>query len=264
MSKDEKVTSNLTDVPIASEIRRPKRPNPKPGAVDFVPKEFDWLLEDQGTKVKITPSILCPNRTELEDTNHTLDCPLCYGDEVIDLCDQATESWASITGIDLKKDMQVQGIWDIKDAKMTFQTSVRVYYWYKVEIIDFGSIYNQVVKRGSGDKDRLRYPRFGACDIPTYLMGKDGVSYRFNEDFIVDGQQLIWTGLKRPKSGDLYSISYPILPTFRVLELVHENRYYYVGFKQKEKVPVQLPQQAVVRWDYMTGRNKSGSRIDIP
>lgn len=262
--EDDEVTSNLKGVTIASEARRPKRQASKPGSVDFVPKEFDFLLEDQGTKARITPAILCPNRTELEDTNHTLDCPLCFGDEVIDLCDEAQESWVSITGIDLKKDLQVQGIFDIKDARITFQTHIRVYYWYKVEILDFGSIYNQVMKRGGGDKDRLRYVRFNACDIPTLLMAKDGISYRINEDFRIDGQHVVWLGLKRPKAGDLYSISYPINPTFRVLELLHENRYYYVGFKQKEKVPVQLPQQAVVRWDYMAGKNKSGTRLEIP
>ena len=261
MSDDKKVTLNLREVPLASENRIPKRQHAKPGAVDFIPKEFDHLLEDQGVRVRVTPAILCPNRSEVADTNHALDCPLCYGDEVIDLCDQSKEVWASMTGIDLKKDLAIQGIFDLKDARMTFQTSVRVYYWYKVEVLDFGSVFNQVIKRGTSDRDRIRYPMFSACDIPVFLRDKRGISYKPHEDFVFDEQSLIWKK-NAPKAGDLYSISYPILPTFRILELLHENRYYYVGFKQKAKVPVQLPQECVVRWDYMTGKNKSGMRLD--
>lgn len=253
-----------SDLTIASSIRRPKRQAAHPGTVSFVPEEFDHLLEDQGTRVRITPALLCPNRTGLGDTNHALDCPLCFGDEVIDLCDKSFETWVSITGIDLKKQMEVAGIFDLKDARMTFQTHVRVYYWYKVEVLDFGSIYNQIIQRSSSRKDRLRYGKFDACDIPVLLMAKDGVQYRMNEDFAVAGQELIWKDLKGPKPGELYSISYPILPTFRVLELLHENRYHYVGFKQKLKVPVQMPQEAVVRLDYLTGRGKSGARLELP
>jgi hypothetical protein len=255
---DTPATSNLAGVPIASNITHGKRKRSKPHAVDFVPKEFDQLLEDQGTFVRITPSILCPNRTGLDDTNHALDCPLCFGQETIDLDDEAKESWASVTSIHLDKKFELGGIYDLKDAKMTFQTQVRVNYWYKIEIIDFGSIFNQIIKRGTGNADRLRYHVFGACDIPIYLKDSLGKTYRVNEDFVTDGPFIRWRGNK-PESDKLYSISYPIVPVFRVLDLVNENRYYYVGFKQKDKIPVQLPQQALVRWDYLARR--SGSSV---
>lgn len=238
----------------------PKRPGTKPGRVDLIPEEFEALLDDQGTRVRITPSILCPNRTELGDTNHVLDCPLCFEAEVIDLKGECFETWAFIQGIDLQKEMQVSGIFDMKDAKITVKQGVRLYYWYKIEVLDFASVFNQIIKREAGDKDRLRYVPADTCDTPHFCMGSDGVKYVLNEDYTIIDQELRWDGLKRPASGSLFSITYPVLPTFRVIEFLHENRYYYTSFKSAEKIPVQLPQQALIRWDYIA--KKSGSQVE--
>jgi len=69
----------------ASPNRYAKRANAKPGRVDLIPQEFENLIEDQGVRVRITPSAVCPNRTEVEDTNHSLDCPLCHGSQIYDM-----------------------------------------------------------------------------------------------------------------------------------------------------------------------------------
>jgi hypothetical protein len=246
----------------ASDVTRPKRAGAKPGRVDLVPEEFEALIEDQGTLVRITPSILCPNRTSLEDTNHVLDCPICFGTEVVDLDDKCIEDWAFIQGIDFEKMLNVQGIYDQKDARITVKQGIRLYYWYKIEVIDFASVYNQLLKRGGGERDRLRYKPTGNCDTPYYCIAKDGTQFTLNEDYkIVDDRYIKWISAKRPLAGELYSFVYPILPTFRVMEMMHENRYYYTGFKQKVKTPVNLPQQAHIRWDYAAKR--SGTQIEI-
>lgn len=239
----------------------PKR-QAKPGRVDLVPKEFDDIIEDQGSRVRITPVALCPNRTSLHDTNHALDCPVCFGDEVVELTDHCVEDWAFIQGIKLNKDVAVQGIFDLKDATLTTKANIRLYYWYKVEVVDFASIFNQVLMRGSGNTDKIRYYPATSCDTPYYCVDSAGKQYTLNEDYKVDQRQrlIMWTGLNRPQSGKLYSFVYPILPTFRVIELLHDNRYYYRGFKQAEKTPVQLPQQALIRWDYIAKR--SGSNVE--
>jgi hypothetical protein len=42
---------------------------------------------------------------------------------------------------------------------------------------------------------------------------------------------------------------------------MHENRYYYSSFKKDHKVPVNLPQQYAIRWDYIA--KQSGSRVPL-
>ena len=244
----------------STDFTRPKRQGAKPGRVDLIPEEFESLIEDQGSYVRITPTILCPNRTDVEDTNHRLDCPLCFGQQTIDLEAEAFEAWVFIQGIDLNKELAVQGVFDMKDAKMTTRQGTRLYYWYKVEVLDFASVFNQVVKRKSGNKDQLRYCPAKVCDTPHFCMDSAGHSYRLNEDYKINGRELTWMG-KRPPTNMLYSITYPVLPTFRVIEFLHENRYYYSSFKSKEKTPVQLPQQVLMRWDYIA--KKAGSQVEI-
>lgn len=234
----------------------------KPARVDLVPEEFEGLIEAQGTYVRITPSMLCPNKTSLEDTNHNLDCPICLGDEVVDLCDQSVEDWAIIQSINLDKKFDVRGLFDMKDAQLTVRQGVRLFYWYKIEVVDFSSVFNQLIKReNGGDFDRARYKPAPSCDTPIYCLDSENNRYYVNQDFRFDGDRRIrWLGLKRPETGSLYSLTYPILPTFRVIEMMHENRYYYTSFRKETKTPVNLPQQALIRWDYIA----KGSGANLP
>ena len=242
----------------ASNKTFPKRQNAKPGRVDLIPQEFENLIEDQGVRVRVTAAAVCPNRTEIEDTNHALDCPICFGSQVIDI-ETCYEDWAFIQSVTLDKKFDVQGLWDMKDARITFKQGVRVSYWYKIEILDFASVFNEVLKRKSGNVDKLRYEVATACDTPFYLVDKLGNRYTLNEHYRVDKRDLIWISAERPATGSLYTFVYPILPTFRVLELMHENRYYYRSFKRAAKEPLQLPQQAHIRLDYLA--NKAGTNI---
>lgn len=265
----------------ASTNTRPRRKNSKPARINMVPQEFENLIEDQGVFVRITPVVLCPNRTALGDTNHVLDCPLCGGDQLIEAVDLAVEDWAFIQGIKLDKEFNVQGIFDLKDAQITTKQKIKMAYWYKVEVLDFSMPFNQLLKRGSGDTDRLRYiPTFNgtvrpeiketdeanaekAPDIPWILIDSDGKSYKLDQDFAIKDRDIKWKSpTKRPKAGSLYSFQYPVLPTFRVLELMHEHRYYYVDFKRHDKVPVHLPQQAIIRWDYLA--KGAGNHVPAP
>jgi hypothetical protein len=243
----------------ASSNRRPK-PQRKPGRVDLLPDEFQNLIEDQGVKVRITPSGLCPNRATLNGTDHEIGCQVCFGSQVIDFDDDCQEVWAYIQSVVQDKQFNVQGIWDTKDAKMTVQSDFRIYYWYKVEILDFASVFNELIERDTDDTDRLRYFSPTDTEHEYILIDKAGKQYSKGTDFkIIENRKVKWLTANRPIG--IYSIVYPILPTFRVLETIHDNRYYYVSAKKKTKIPCNLPQQSVIRWDYLA--NKSGTREEI-
>lgn len=250
----------MTDnIKLSSDKKYPKRKNAKPGTVDLIPQEFENLIEDQGIRVRVTAAAVCPNRTEIEDTNHKLDCPLCFGSQVLDMPETCFEDWAFIQSVTLDKKFDVQGIWDMKDARITFKQGIRVSYWYKIEILDFATVFNEVIKRKGSDIDKLRYEAAKNCDHPYLLVDSDGNRYTLNEHYKIDERDLIWKTAVRPAASSLYTLVYPVLPTFRVLELMHENRYYYRSFKRPMREPLQLPQQAHIRLDYLA--NKAGTNI---
>jgi len=245
----------------SSPNRYPKRKG-KPGRVDLNVQELDNLIDDQGIKLKITPSILCPNRDALGSTNHALDCQVCNGDEAVDLPKKCIETFGVIQSIRHEKKLEVQGIWDEKDATITLQAPIRIYFWYKVEVLDYASIYNELLKKDDDDTDKLRYPVNRSCDTPYCLVDSEAKTYEKDIDYrIIQNQFIEWQTANRPKIGSLFSVAYPVFPTFRILETLHENRYYNVTLKQKTRVPVNLPQQAVIRWDYLA--NRSGNRQPI-
>jgi len=245
---------------------RAKRGTPPP-KVALNPENFDRLVKDHGTYVRVTPSVVCPRRSgtrvELDDTNHDLNCPLCFGSLSID-CDAISfETWAFVQSVKLEKMLDAQGIFDLKDAFATFPPAIRVSYWYKIEILDFTSQYNEVLQRRvDSDTDRLRYSAFDCEDGNIYhVVDNDGKIYERGSDYELESgsQDIVWSS-NAPPEGKLYSMLYPILPTFRVLELMHETRHYYTDAKAPTKSAVQMPQQAHIRWDFMA--KKKGTDRD--
>jgi len=241
------------------------KPTRKPGRVSLVIDEFNNLIEDQGIMVRVTPSVICPRRTgEVEDNmniNHDLNCPICHGRSVVDLDHLAQDDWAFIQGITLDKTFTESSRYDMKDAFMTFRSPLRVSYWYKIEIIDFGSQFNELIhKNGKETRDRIRYPALDPEDGNIFaLIDGAGDTYELGTDYDINGQYIEWKTARMPPEDRLFSFLYPVLPTFRVLDLPHENRYYYDSDKNPVKVPEQLPQQAHIRWDFMA----VGSGSDI-
>lgn len=240
----------------------PKRVNRNIARIDFNTGDMDNLIEDQGCRVRITPAVVCPRRTskgQTEESDHDLNCPLCGGSMVVEVPSLSKDCWAFIQGIKFDETFAPQGLYDVKDAQITLPLSVRVAYWFKVEVLDFGSLFNQLVSRNiSGVVDTLRYQTFETWDGNFYYaVDNDGKVFTRKTDDNPDGDftvaldKLTWVGARKPDSGKMYSLIYPMLPTFRVLELIHANRYYYKDFRQPDKEPIELPQQAQIRWDYL-------------
>jgi len=245
----------------ANNITRPKRINAKPGRVDLKLQEFESLIIDQGIWCRITPCMLCPNRDEINSTNHKLDCPLCGGDEMIDLPEYSAEAWAILQGIKFERHFEAQGLFDFRDAQLTTPSHLKMGYLYKVEVLDFAFAWNEAIKRSTDNMDTLRYVPANNSNIPTYAIDSSGIRYKEERDFVLDpkNKSIKWKQSK-PKTDTLYSIIYPALPTFRVIQMLHENRLYYSDFKKPEKTPYYMPQQCVVRWDYLA--LNSGARTE--
>lgn len=244
----------------------PKQTYPKrttlPHRIDFSPRDWENLIEDHGTQIRITPTLLCPrisgDAIERGDNNHDLNCPLCHGRLTIDLAEEAFQTEAFIQGIKLDKNFDASSRFDVKDCTITFHAVDKINYWYKIEVIDFSSLYNETLLRRNGDTDKIRYSSVLPDDNTYYLcVDSEGVRYVIDIDFSITGNELTWLTANRPEEKKLYSVLYPILPTLRVLELLHETRFYYDSFKSPVKTPVTMPQQAHCRWDYMFQRGNN-------
>jgi hypothetical protein len=231
------------------------KPTTKPGRVSLRVGDFDDLLDNQGTNVRITPSIICPNRSGVENdeasVNHPMDCSICNGNQILDVESLAFNTWAFISGIKIETQID-QNRFDVKDALMTTKGDVKVHYWYKVEVVDHTAQFNQLIKRSLAEHDTVRYEPRDVSDGAIYcLVDSQGVAYTRDVDYSILGKRLTWLTATRPSPDSIYSFMYPVLPTFRVIDLMHENRYYYNSEKIAKKVPVNLPQQSHIRWDYM-------------
>jgi len=226
----------------------------KPGRVSLQVEDFNNLLQQQGTYVRITPSIICPNRSgndiDEASVNHPLECSVCNGNQIIDVDASAYNTWAYIASVKIETQID-QSRFDVKDALMTTKGDVKVHYWYKVELIDHTSQFNQLIKRTRRAYDILRYVPVDLEDGLFCLVDASGISYVRNTDYSLSGNQITWLTSSKPQEDTIYSFMYPVLPTFRIIDLMHENRYYYNSHKIPSKVPVALPQQSHIRWDYM-------------
>lgn len=253
MSEDDLIFRSSNEYP------KPKR---NPGRVDFDPREYDKLIEDQGVRVKVTPTVLCPNRTSLEGNNHVLDCPVCLGQGHVDLCSGYKECWAFIQSIKMDKKFVIEGIFDLRDAQITFPSTVRVSYMYKVELVDHATLFNQIVKKTAADTDILRYPPAAGLNYESaeyLLVDSEGETYAKGTDFRIVDQTIKWLTANRPGTGSLFSFLYPAIPTFRVLELLHDTRFYYSALRSPVKKATDMPQQAIIRLDFIT--KDSGSNV---
>lgn len=227
----------------------------QPGRVSLRIKEIDEMLNNQGINVRITPSIICPNRSghnaEEDDVNHPLDCTLCDGNQLVDLSSLAFNTWALISGVKIETQID-QHRFDVKDAFMTTERLVKIHYWYKVEAVDHTSQFNQLIKRTSSDHDVCRYSPIDVSDGGVYcLIDSSGGLYVRGTDYSISGKNITWLTTNRPETESIYSFLYPVLPTYRVIDLMHENRYYYNSERLPGRIAINLPQQSHLRWDYM-------------
>ena len=217
----------------------------KYAVVDFRPNDFDVMIEKQGVRVRVYKTLLCPNYKRIDSNEHQLNCPICFGKNFIDK--DPIESWATINNqSDLKK-FEVTGTYDDETVAATFKREVELFYFAKVELLDFTTIHNELIQRQEGEVDRLKY----ASSKVTFLIDSHGVEYLQGSNFELDTNgDIKWTGTK-PVKGTIYSVYYDYPVTFRTVNAQHINRFVQVGNKTPNRQAVQMPQQWSLKKDLL-------------
>lgn len=232
-----------------------QNPYGKFNPVYLKPEEFNKFIWAQGIRVRHEKGAICPHVYNKEAGHEDITCTLCDNGKILF---DPKEVWVLFYQKKMDELFQVQGIWELGDVLATFPTIypdtkevIRVDYGDRVTLLDFTERTSDLVKKPSGDFDKLRY---NAQDVQllrtkTTIYGKD-------VDFQVLNGGIKWLTVTRPSTGSIYSISYMYQPVYRVVQFFHEARYYYTAVKSPERSAAYMCIQAQLRRDYILEEKK--------
>jgi ribosomal protein S27E len=225
---------------------------------------FDQLLQNRGIRFihkKCTP---CPNIETVFDNSHNPNCPLC-NDGLLFYAEK--EIWGVFYSNSLEKNFEYQGLWEIGSAVVTLPTEYPdgtpaefntfdqlVIPDFKVRMWELKE-YRPTTNR----QQQFRYPIFEAEFVASAVNDQLVVYTRGINFNIVDGN-IEWVSGQTPSfniadnKGDVYVVQYYANPVYNVLQHLRELRITQELNLQGQKVPKRLPQQVLVKRDFL--RNK--------
>ena len=217
----------MADIPVPPGWSPPKPSKSLPAVnppqkrrVDFNPTYFDEFITSKGIRVKVFRSILCPNVKSIDGSEHQIDCPICYGNQFLDV--SPIETWALPQSDSLDKKRLSEGLVDKNTILMTFARGIELQYFTLVELCDFTDIFFERIKRQRGQIDVLKYK---ACCV-NVLVDSNGIQYYQGQDFTIDPNGSIrWTIGKGPQHEQIYSVHYNMKKQYRAIEAGHVDRY---------------------------------------
>ena len=224
--------------------------------VDLNPDDYDSLIATKGVRVRVFTTFPCPNIKKIDSAEHEINCPLCHGDGFIDV--NPIESIAFLQTQTLQKTFGPEGVWDDQRIAATFVSGMELQYFSKIQLLDFTTLFYEYIQRQQGDVDRLKYSAFKI----NYIMDQDGVSYFIDKDCTLDQNgDVKWIG-NRPAFKKIYSIHYSYPIQYRAINALHVNRFSQSGFKQPERIPLELNQQWIIKRDYLiTREDRNGNPL---
>jgi len=224
-------------------------------------ESWDQLAQNRGIRFTHKVAAPCPNIKRLVDNNHVPECPFCDGSQILYV--QEKDIWGTFSNNTLEKMFEIQGVWEIGTAVITFPTEYPdgtqadfnvfdklVCPDFQIRLSDLKE-YEPTTSGTTGTK----YPIINICDMTSIV---DGVlkKYIVGVDYnIVDGN-ISWITGREPRYddiaeiGEVLSITYSANPVYNVLQTLHEIRasqQMVNGQKQARR----LPQQVLVKRDFL-------------
>lgn len=209
---------NVVDPKINPDPRPQRRVNLNPFALN------DFILQ-QGTRIKVHRSTLCPNVASVDGAEHSIDCVLCNQSGWVDV--DPLETVGVFQSQKLDKLIQIEGFVDSNLIQLTLPLGIEITYFTLIEMLDYTDIFFQRILRKEGeDVDVLKYK---ACRI-NVLIDANGVRYYQDSDFKIDiNGDILWLpvggGVNRPADNIPYSIHYEAAIQFRAIRSFHVNRF---------------------------------------
>lgn len=219
--------------------------------IDLNPQDFDRLIKQKGTRLKVYRTSYCPNVKSVDGAEHQIDCPLCNGSGYLDVYPICT--WGFIQTQELEKMYESgDGYHDGNTVSITFLTGIELQYFTKVELEDYTQLYYQRVLRNATpvtipptspvNVDVLKYK---ACRV-NLIIDQNNVEYFQDQDYRLDPNgNILWDpnlSGRKPADNVIYTIHYECHASFRTVKAIHVNR-----FTQFRNTDVPNPQDTITQ-----------------
>ena len=219
------------------------------GRVQLKPEKIQDLINQQGVRVKVYRSMLCPNVKSIDGGEHEIDCPICHGNGFADLRPICTVAF--IQTQDLTKVHNAEGYWDGNTVAATFLPGIELQYFTLVELPDFTDIFYERIKRQQGPIDNLKYKAL----CVNVVLDSDGKEYFAGNDFDIDVNGSIrWKVDRGPLPGTIYSIHYEMTVQFRAIKAMHVNRFLQVSARSTDVEMTKQPEQWMLQKEFFVKR----------
>ena len=224
---------------------------------------FDQLAQNRGIRFLHKVAIPCPNMKRLVDNNHEPDCSFCDGSQLLYLPEK--EIFGTFTNNTLEKMFEIQGVWEVGTAVISFPTeypdgtqadfntfdklSCPDFQIRLSDLKEYESSGNVITTTGT------KYPILHISDM-TSIQSNAIKKYIDGVDFNIVNGEIEWVSGKEPayndieEIGEVLSITYAANPVYNVLQSLHEIRatQQMVG---GQKVARRLPTQVLVKRDFL-------------
>lgn len=222
---------------------------------------WDQLAQNRGIRFIHKVAAPCPNMKRLVDSNHEPDCPYCDGSQILYV--QENEIWGTFSNNTLEKMFEIQGVWEIGTAVISFPTA-----YPNGDQADF-NVFDKLIspdfqirlsdlkeyKPTQNNKMGSKYPIINVCDMTSVV---DGAIKKYVQgvDFNIVAGEISWVTGREPRYddiaeiGEVLSITYSANPVYNVLQTLHEIRASQQMVDGK-KIARRLPQQVLVKRDFL-------------
>lgn len=234
-------------------------------------RNFEQLLEQRGIRFIHEKATPCPNILTEDNNAHEPNCPFCDNNGMIHY--GAREIWGVFTGNSIQKTFEAHGVWEIGSAVVSFpnfypadNTEADFNGFDKLTIPDYTVRLWELkeYEPRPGNIQDLRYPIVKVDYVSSVSNdGKTLKQYYEGTDFNIDSNGSIeWIDGRQPKydrlkeHGEVLTWAYFAHPVYLVVQLLRELRVTQ-EFQNGNKVPVKLPQQVLVKRDFLPTAGES-------
>lgn len=225
---------------------------------------FDQLLNNRGIRFIHRRAVPCPNITSIESNNHDPDCAFCDSNGLLYYGER--EIFGVFTGNTMQKTFESYGVWEMGSAVVTLPTEyadgtqAEFKQFDKLEIPDFEVRLDELKEYEvrPGNKQSLRYP-IKAVDFASSIVNGVQTFYQTGVDFNIDTDgNIVWIDGRQPpidadnNKGAVIAWGYFANPVYLVDQALRELRITQ-EYVNGQKVAKRLPQQILVKRDYLVG-----------
>lgn len=247
-------------------IKQPNQYDPTFLGMTIDPTIFNALLAQYGVKLLHEKAYPCPNYVgDIGLQQHDPDCTIC---ENLMVHYDGKELIGYFSTNDMVRNYLSGGFWEKGTAHLTVPSyyvgnpddQVYVSFFDRFTLLDFEDRFYEVLHKSRTNVDKLHFKALKVEQLRTAT-----TIYEQGRDFIINqAGNIEWLNNNRPAQnlltgkGEIFSVSYLHRPVYRVLTMLHEGRFTQLSYTSPDRIPVRMPQQMIIKKDYLVDKTESG------